>query len=90
MIVLHRITHPDQQLHLNPSMIQTVEATPDTVVSLENGSRFVVIETPEQVTALVREWKASILAEALGRGGSRLEQAADGAAEVLHLPTARS
>ncbi len=88
MITLHRITHPDQELHLNPSLIQTVEATPDTVVCLTNASRFVVIETPEEVTALMRAWKASVLAEALAACGSPLEQAAAGGAEVLRLPTA--
>jgi flagellar protein FlbD len=90
MIVLHRITHPEHEIRLNPSMIQSVEATPDTVISLDNHTKFVVIETPHEVTALMRSWKASVLAEALREaGGSRLDQAAAGAAEVLRLPTLR-
>jgi flagellar protein FlbD len=64
MIVVHRLTHPDAPLYINPDQIQLVEAHPDTVVTLINGSRFVVGETPEQIAALVRTWRASIVSEA--------------------------
>ena len=60
MIAVHRLTHPDKPVYLNPDLIQTVEANPDTVIALENASKFVVCETPEQVVELVREWRASI------------------------------
>src|SRR5919204_582975 len=33
MIKLHRLTHPDQSFQLNPDLIQTIEATPDTFAS---------------------------------------------------------
>lgn len=65
MITLHRLTHPDQPLHLNPDLILTVEANPDTVITLTNSTRFVVGETPEEVAAAVRDWKASVLSLAL-------------------------
>jgi flagellar protein FlbD len=64
VIAVHRLTHPEQTLWLNCDLIQTVEATPDTVVSLLNASKLVVIETPEQVVEAVRTWRASILAAA--------------------------
>jgi flagellar protein FlbD len=67
MIVLHRLTHPDQPFYLNADLIQTVEATPDTVVSLTSNAKVVVIETPEEIIALIREWRTSILT-----GGPRL------------------
>jgi flagellar protein FlbD len=62
MIVLHRLTHPDQPFYLNPDLIQTVEATPDTVLTLGNAHKLVVIETPDEVAHSVREWRASIIA----------------------------
>lgn len=65
MIPLHRLTHPEQAMYLNPDLIQTIEATPDTVVSLTNSSKFVVIESPEQVLKLMREWRAGIVSRAL-------------------------
>ena len=65
MIVVHRLTHPNEPLYLNPDQIQMVEAHPDTVVALANASKFVVRETPEQVADRIREWRASILVAAL-------------------------
>jgi flagellar protein FlbD len=62
MIVLHRLTHPDQPFYLNADLIHTVEATPDTVVSLANSAKVIVIETPEEIVALIREWRVSIVA----------------------------
>jgi flagellar protein FlbD len=62
MIHLHRISQPDHELYVNPELIQTVEANPDTVISLTNGSKFVVAETPAEVARLVRDWRAGIVA----------------------------
>ncbi|HZO95796.1 MAG TPA: flagellar FlbD family protein [Gaiellaceae bacterium] len=85
MIALHRLTHPDQVLLLNPDLIQTIEATPDTVVSLTNASKFVVIERPYEVVARIREWRSSILTRAL----EHRDAGADEAAEVMHLAAGR-
>lgn len=65
MIVVHRFTHPEQALHLNSDMVVSVEATPDTVVTLSNEGRLVVIETPDELTELICDWKARVLARAL-------------------------
>jgi len=61
MIRLHRLGHAPQPFHLNPDLVLTVEATPDTVVTLTTGSRLLVMETPEEVTDAVRAWRASVL-----------------------------
>ncbi len=66
MIVLHRLTHPNEPFHLNPDSVHMVEAHPDTVIVLTNGSKIVVSETPEEVTQRVREWRASIIRLAAG------------------------
>lgn len=85
MISLHRLTHPDQTFLLNADLIERVEATPDTVVSLTNGGKFLVIETPDQVVDAIRDWRASIVAK-----GLRGEDAApSGLAEVVHLANSR-
>jgi uncharacterized protein YlzI (FlbEa/FlbD family) len=65
MIELHRLTHPDQPFHVNPDLILTVEATPDTVVSLETASKLLVIESPEEIADRIRTWRASILSLAI-------------------------
>jgi uncharacterized protein YlzI (FlbEa/FlbD family) len=59
MIELHRLGQSDA-FHLNPDLIVTVEAHPDTVITLATGARVVVAEGPEQVSELVRDWRVSI------------------------------
>ena len=61
MIAVHRISQPEHELYVNPDLIQVVDANPDTVIVLCNGTRFVVSETPAEVAELVRAWRASIL-----------------------------
>jgi flagellar protein FlbD len=67
MITLHRLGHRHDELHLNPDLITTVEAHPDTVITLATGSKVVVAEAPEEVTDAVRRWRADILEEAWQR-----------------------
>ncbi|HEX7083873.1 MAG TPA: flagellar FlbD family protein [Gaiellaceae bacterium] len=85
MIALHRLTHPEQTFLLNPDLIQTVEATPDTVISLTNASKFIVHEKPSEVVELIRAWRGSIVSHALG--GPAIE--AGELAEVVHLAGSR-
>jgi uncharacterized protein YlzI (FlbEa/FlbD family) len=61
MIRLHKLGRPPQPFHLNPDLVLTVEAHPDTVVTLTTGSRLLVTETPEEVADAVRNWRASVL-----------------------------
>ena len=39
MITLHRMAHWDEPFQLNPDLIATVEARPDTVLRLTTGRR---------------------------------------------------
>ena len=61
MICLHKFGRQPQAVYLNPDLILSIEANPDTVVTLTTGSRLVVTETPDEVTRAVREWRASVL-----------------------------
>ena len=65
MITLHRLGHKLEIFRLNPDLIVTVEATPDTVITLATGAKIVVAETPERVVKAVREYRVDILADAL-------------------------
>ena len=67
MITLHRLGHRAEPLHLNPDLITTVEAHPDTVITLATGSKVVVSECPQEVADAVRDWRAGILDEAWRR-----------------------
>ncbi len=45
---------------LNAIYIETIESTPDTMILLTNGKRYVVLETIEQVKQLVTEFYRDI------------------------------
>jgi flagellar protein FlbD len=62
VIAVHRLTHPECPLWLNPDLIQQIETTPDTVILLTNGTRLVVDEEPGQILELVRRWRATVVA----------------------------
>jgi len=81
MIRLHKLAHEPHPFLLNPDLIMTVEANPDTVVSLLNGSRLLVMEPPEEVAAAVRRWRASIL-DAMARPPRRTTSSATSLALV--------
>jgi flagellar protein FlbD len=49
---------------LNPDLIERAEATPDTVVTLVNGSKYVIRESLEELTALIRAYRADVVAAA--------------------------
>ena len=47
---------------LNPDLIERVEATPDTVITLVDSTKYLVRESVEELVYRVREAKASIIA----------------------------
>ena len=51
-----------EQFALNPDLIERVEAHPDTVVFLADGTRYVVKETVDEVLREILEYRAGILA----------------------------
>ena len=60
MIVLHRLAHEAEPFHLNPDLIVTVEACPDTVVTLATGARILICEDPATVARAILRWRADI------------------------------
>jgi uncharacterized protein YlzI (FlbEa/FlbD family) len=67
VIRLHRLGHRDEDFHLNPDHIVSIESTPDTVLTLMSHSKVIVLERPEEVLAAVRAWRAGILELAFPR-----------------------
>jgi flagellar protein FlbD len=65
MITLHRLGQTDEPFQLNPDLIVSVQSTPDTVVTLTTTAKVLVAETPEQVAAATRSWRAQVLGDAL-------------------------
>jgi flagellar protein FlbD len=77
LIKLHRLR--GDEVYLNPDLIETVEATPDTVITLVDGRKMLVAESPEAVGQVVRNYKAAVLATAE-------ELREPGEAELLAFP----
>ena len=59
MIMLSRLN--GLPFALNPDVIERAEATPDTVLTLCDGTKLVIGESVEELVARVRDYRASIL-----------------------------
>jgi flagellar protein FlbD len=47
-------------LWLNPLLIESVEATPDSVVTLTNGHKYLIRESPADISKLVIQFYSEI------------------------------
>jgi flagellar protein FlbD len=54
---------------LNPDLIERAEATPDTVVTLVNGSKYVILESLEELIELIHNYRAGLVSAAQAAGG---------------------
>src|SRR3954463_4906723 len=85
MITVTRLNGP--AFALNPDLIERIESTPDTVITLVDGAKYVVCERVDELVARVRESKAAIIAlshllEHPSNGGPTLRVVPDGNAEA--------
>lgn len=60
MILLRRLGGP--LFALNPDLIERAEATPDTVVTMVNGNKYLVCESLTEMTELIRDHRARVIA----------------------------
>jgi flagellar protein FlbD len=59
MIQLTRINHVP--LVVNSDLIEHIESTPDTILTMTNGQKLVIRESVEQVVRAVIEFRRSVL-----------------------------
>jgi flagellar protein FlbD len=62
MILLSRLN--GSELGINADLIERVESTPDTVLTLIDGTKFIVSEPAEEVVARIIDFRARIIATA--------------------------
>lgn len=60
MIKLTKFKTRDHDFVLNADLIETVEETPDTVVTLVSGKKLIVEESMDEVMRRVLEYRRSI------------------------------
>ncbi len=58
MIHLTRINHVP--VVVNSDLIEHIETTPDTVISLTNGQKLIVLETADEIIGRVVEFRRAI------------------------------
>lgn len=62
MILLSRLN--GQPIAVNADLIERAEATPDTVLTLVDGTKYLVAESVQEVIDRVRTFRASVLVAA--------------------------
>jgi flagellar protein FlbD len=62
MILLTRLN--GDETYLNPDLIERIEATPDTVVSLVDGKKYVAVEEPHELISRIVAFRAAVLVAA--------------------------
>ena len=82
-----------ERFALNPDLIERVEAHPDTVAFLVDGTKYVVKETVDEMLLEIREYRAGILATSyeMDRGEYRPatpeQDGATGTSSVVPFPS---
>ena len=66
MIELHRLGAQGERFWLNPDLVATIEAHPDTVLGLTTGAKLMVSEPVDEVVARIRAWRVDVLGRAVG------------------------
>jgi flagellar protein FlbD len=49
---------------INADLIERIDVTPDTVLTLVDGSKYLVAEPLDEIVARIREFRSSIVAQA--------------------------
>lgn len=62
MILLTRLNGP--VFALNPDLVERADCTPDTVVTLVDGTKYVIAESLPEFVALIRQYRATVVADA--------------------------
>ena len=89
MILLNRLN--GQPFALNPDLLERAESTPDTVITLLNGAKYVVAQSLDELATLMRDHRAQVLVrvqdhELTSAPPTKRTPASDGDATVLRLP----
>ncbi len=85
MIVLTRLN--GEQIALNPDRIERADVTPDTVITMVDGSKYVVAESIEEITNLLVNFKAAVRVRARQLAASPTQQANNTQLRLLDVPT---
>jgi flagellar protein FlbD len=89
MILLTRLNGP--VFALNPDLVERADCTPDTVVTLVDGTKYLIAESLPELVALIRQYRAQVVVDAQQLVGQTSAERAEGARDrvnetnVVHL-----
>ena len=55
------------KIYINPELIQTVESTPDTVITLLSNKKMIVKDTPQEIAERFIEYRRKTLTPLIAR-----------------------
>lgn len=88
MIVVTRLNGP--KFAVNPDLLQRIESTPDTILTLIDGTKYIVAESMEEITALVVEYRARVVASTIALTGEGYGDTTVAAVTQLRPQTGRA
>jgi flagellar protein FlbD len=70
VILLTRLGGP--VFALNPDLVERCDCTPDTIITLVDGKKYLVAESLPEVISLIRQYRATVIADAQHMAGEAL------------------
>jgi flagellar protein FlbD len=67
VILLTRLGGP--VFALNPDLVERCDCTPDTVITLVDGKKYLVAESLPEIISLIRQYRATVIADAQHMAG---------------------
>jgi len=62
VIIVTRLNGP--QFAINPDLLQRIDSVPDTILTLVDGTKYIVQEPMAQIIELITEYRVTLLARA--------------------------
>lgn len=62
MVIVTRLN--GERFALNPDLVQRIDSVPDTILTLVDGTKYIVRESMAEVIELINEQRAGIIARA--------------------------
>ena len=87
VIIVNRLS--GQELAVNPDLLGRMESTPDTILVLLDGTRYIVRQTMAEVIDLICDYRARVIARALvdpGEGGAHHLHAVSSVPTLMPVP----
>ncbi|MPN35789.1 Swarming motility protein SwrD [bioreactor metagenome] len=60
MIKVSRLKSRDNEFVLNAELIETIEQTPDTVITLTSGKKLIVEESADEIVRKVMDYRRAV------------------------------